>query len=144
MKPMGHSKSIATLRSEVSALVEQEAALLTRAFELSRTKEDPAAVDALFARVQAIQVERTRLKHEIGNVLGVHRMHVAAEVWKPGTYEYRQEAGGAPVYVRVTQGPLGLQVQLPDRRKAVGIETLEGTFDGPLSMDGPPPEGPAS
>ena len=54
---MGQDISIATLRSRVSALVEQESVLLTQAFELSRGGGDRRGVDALFAQVQAMQVE---------------------------------------------------------------------------------------
>jgi hypothetical protein len=68
-------------------------------------------------------------------VLGTHRLHVAAEVWRPGVYDYCHEVGGASMRVRVTQGALGLQVLLPDQGDAVRIETLKGTFDGPLAVD---------
>jgi hypothetical protein len=37
--------------------------------------------------------------------------------------------------VRVTQGPLGLQVHLPGQADPVRIESLEGSFDGPLAVD---------
>lgn len=132
---MGEDVSIASLRSRVSALVEQEGALLTQAFELSRGGGDRRGVDALFAQVQAMQVERNRLKKQIGQVLGTQRLHEAAEVWRPGVYEYRREVGGAPVRVRITRGALGLQVHLPGEDDAVRIETLKGTFDGPLGAD---------
>ena len=58
-----------------------------------------------------------------------------AEVWKPGTYNYRHAAGGDVVHVRVEQGPLGLQVAFPGK-DAVPIETLKGTFDGPITVSG--------
>lgn len=132
---MGQDQNIAALRSRVSALVEQEGVLLTRAFELSRGGGDRRDVDALFAQVQAIQVERNSLKKQIGNILGTQRLQVASEVWRLGIYDYRQEVGGDSVRVRVTKGPLGLQVLMPNRREAVSIETLEGTFDGPLAVD---------
>jgi hypothetical protein len=119
----------------MSALVEQESVLLTQAFDLSRGGGDRSGVDALFARVQAIQVERNGLKKQIGNALGTHRLHAASEVWRVGVYDYRQEVGGESVRVRVAQGPLGLQVLFPDRARAVSIETMEGTFDGPLAVD---------
>lgn len=132
---MVHEKSIPALRSRVSALVEEEARLLTQAFELSRS-DDRRGVDALFAQVQAIQVERNSLKKELGNVLGTQRMHVASEVWQPGVYDYRRREIGAPVErVRVSAGPLGLQVSLPGRAEPVRIEALEGSFDGPLAVD---------
>jgi hypothetical protein len=134
---MGQEKSISVLRSRVSALVEEESRLLTQAFELSRGGAERPRVDALFAQVQAKQVERNGLKKEIGNLLGTHRMHVAAEVWRPGVYDYRQEAGAPVVRVRITQGPLGLQVAMPGRREPVRIESLEGSFDGPLAADDP-------
>ena len=132
---MGQEKSIAVLRSRVSALVQEEAALLTQAFEISRNGGDRAGVDALFAQVQALQVERVSLKRELGGMLGTYRMHEASEVWRPGVYDYRREVGAPTVRVRVTTGPLGLQVTLPDRRDPVRIETLEGSFDGPLAGD---------
>ena len=78
---MGQDISIATLRSRVSALVEQESVLLTQAFELSRGGGDRRGVDALFAQVQAMQVERNSLRKQIGQVLGSQRLHEAAEVW---------------------------------------------------------------
>jgi|KBSSwiStaDraftv2_1062776.scaffolds.fasta_scaffold385206_2 hypothetical protein len=134
---MRHDNAIASLRSRVSALVDQEGLLLSSAFELSRGGGERRSVDDLFARVQSIQVERNRLQKEIGNLLGSHRMHAASEVWRPGVYEYRQEAGGEAVHVRVTQGPLGLQVLLPGRKDPVRIETLDGSFDGPLAVDEP-------
>jgi hypothetical protein len=132
---MGHDESISALRSRLSALVEQEGVLLTRAFDLSRGGGDRSGVDALFAQVQAIQVERNSLKKRIGNILGTHRLHEAAEVWRPGVYDYRQEVGGPSMRVRILRGPLGLQVHMPGQRNAVRIETLEGTFDGPLAVD---------
>lgn len=135
MTPMAQDESIATLRSRVSALVEQESVLLTQAFELSREGADGRSVDALFARVQAIQVERNGLKKRIGNVLGTHRLHEAGEVWQLGVYDYRREVGGDVMRVRVTRGPIGFQVHLPHRADAVNIETLQGTFDGPLAVD---------
>lgn len=132
---MEQDQSIGSLRSRVSALVEREGLLLTQAFELSRAGGDRAGVDALFAEVQAIQVERNRLKKQIGAALGTQRLHMAAEVWRPGVYDYCREAGGGSVRVRITTGPLGLQVQLPGRADAVRIESLPGTFDGPLAAD---------
>jgi hypothetical protein len=134
MRSMGQDQSIAALRSRLSALVEQEGALLTKAFDLSRSEADRRGVDALFAQVQAIQVERNTLKKQIGNILGTHRLHSAAEVWTPGIYDYRQEVGGESMRVRVTRGPLGLQVHKPGAQP-LPIETLEGTFDGPLAVD---------
>jgi hypothetical protein len=132
---MSQEISIASLRSRVSELVEAEGALLTQAFELSRDGGDRRGVDALFAQVQAIQVERNRLKKQIGQVLGTHRLHEAPEVWSPGVYDYRREVGGDSVRVRVTKGPLGLQVLFPGKGDAVRIETLQGTFDGPFAVD---------
>lgn len=132
---MVQEKSISALRSRVSALVEQEAALLNEAFALSKAGGDRRGVDALFARVQTIQVERSNLKREIGNVIGTHRMHTASELWQPGVYDYRDTAGTSVVRVRVMQGPLGLQVLMPGRKEPVSIEPLEGSFDGPLAVD---------
>lgn len=142
---MEQDTSISALRARVSELVEQEGALLSRAFELSRAGGDRSGVDALFAQVQAIQVERNVLKKQIGQVLGTHRLHEASEVWRLGVYDYRQEVGGDSVRVRVTSGPLGLQVLVPGRRDPVRIESLTGTFDGPLAADddvadAPPPQ----
>jgi hypothetical protein len=136
---MGQDKSIASLRSRVTELVQQESVLLTQAFELSRAGGDRRGVDALFAQVQAIQVERNGLRQEIGNVLGTHRLHEAAEVWRPGIYEHRREVGGQVMRVRVVKGPLGLQVVLPGQADPVRIESLKGTFDGPLAVDDPAP-----
>jgi hypothetical protein len=133
MSSMGPDVNIATLRSRVTELVEQEGELLTKAFELSKAGADRKGVDALFARVQAIQVERNNLKKQIGNVLGMQRLHEASEVWKLGVYNYCQEVGGQSVRVRVTTGPLGLQVIFPDKPDGVSIERLRGTFDGPLA-----------
>ena len=132
---MGQEEDIGSLRSRVSALVEQESGLLNQAFELSRAGGDRRGVDALFAQVQAIQVERSSLKKRIGEVLGMRRLHMATEVWKPGVYDYRPAAGGDAVRVRVTAEPLGLKVAMPDRREAVRIEMLDGSFDGPLAVD---------
>lgn len=132
---MVQEKSISALRSRVSALVEQEAQLLNEAFALSKAGGDRRGVDALFARVQTIQVERSNLKREIGNVIGTHRLHTAGEVWQPGCYEYREPVGAPAVRVRVTQGPLGLQVQMPGHAEPMRIESLEGSFDGPLAVD---------
>ena len=94
---------------------------------------DRKGVDALFARVQAIQVERNSLKKKIGDLLGSHRLHSPSEVWQPGQYDYQQEAGGDSVRVSVCTGPRGLQVKLPDRPEAVSIASLRGSFDGPLA-----------
>jgi len=132
---MAHEESIGALRSRVAELVEQEGVLLTQAFDLSREGKDRQGVEALFARVQAMQVERNSLKKRIGSILGTHRLHEASEVWRVGVYDYRQEVGGEVVRVRVTQGPLGLQVLAPGERTPVRIEGLEGTFDGPLALD---------
>lgn len=132
---MDEDRSIATLRSRVTELVKQESDLLEQAFALSRAGGDRRGVDALFARVQALQVQRNHLRKEIGNVLGTHRMHVASEVWRPGLYDYRPEVGADPVRIRITNGPLGLQAQLPGQRKPVDVENMEGTFDGPLAVD---------
>ena len=132
---MSQEEDIGALRSRVSALVEQESGLLDQAFALSRAGGDRGGVDALFAQVQAIQVERSRLKKRIGEALGARRLHMASEVWKPGVYDYRPAGGGDSVRVRVTSEALGLQVVIPGRGKAVRIETLEGTFDGPLAVD---------
>jgi hypothetical protein len=132
---MGQDESIASLRSRVTALVEKESVLLTQAFELSRAGGDRRGVDALFAQVQAMQVERNNLKKQIGNVLGTQRMHVAAEVWRPGVYDYRPSVGEETVRVCITSGPIGLQVHLPDQRDPVNIARLKGSFDGPLAVD---------
>ncbi|MEJ8836066.1 hypothetical protein [Ramlibacter sp. AN1133] len=131
---MGHDESIAVLRSRLSALVEQEGVLLTRAFDLSKGG-DRNGVDALFAQVQAIQAERNSLKKRIGNILGTQRLHEASEVWMPGVYDYRQEVAGDSVRVRITRGPIGMQVLFPDQMDPVSIHSLEGTFDGPLAVD---------
>lgn len=133
---MGEQNSIAALRSRVSALVDEEAALLSQAFELSRAGDDRRGVDALFAQVQALQVERNGLQKQIGQVLGGQRLHVASEVWKPGAYEYREEVGSDPVRVKVGRGPFGLEARVPGRDGTVNIETLKGTFEGPLAGDG--------
>lgn len=132
---MDQGKSIAALRSRVSALVEEEARLLTRAFEMSRNEAERGGVDSLFAQVQAIQRERNGLKKELGNALGTHRMHVAAEVWRVGVYDYREQIGASPVRVRVVAGALGLQVRMPGVAEPVRIELLEGSFDGPIAAD---------
>ena len=137
---MAQEESIGALRSRVAELVEQEGVLLTQAFDLSREGKDRQGVEALFARVQAMQVERNSLKKRIGSILGTHRLHEASEVWRVGVYDYRQEVGGEVVRVRVTQGPLGLQVIAPGERTPVRLEGLEGTFDGPLALDDASPE----
>jgi hypothetical protein len=137
MVGMGQDESISALRLRVSALVTQEAGLLEQAFELSREGADRRGVDALFAQVQALQVERNSLQKRIAGLLGDQRLHAASEVWRPGVYEYCEEVGGARVRVQVTQGPLGLQVLIPGREQAVRLEALDGTFDGPLGADAP-------
>ena len=135
MHRMEREEDIGWLRSRVAALVDQESGLLSQAFELSRGGGDRRGVDALFAQVQAIQVERSLLKKQIGKVLGGHRLHMPSEVWRPGIYDYRPVVGGDSVRVRVTAEALGLHAALPGRRDPVRIETLEGTFDGPLAVD---------
>ncbi|TFZ00127.1 hypothetical protein [Ramlibacter humi] len=132
---MDPAEDLVALRSRVSALVEQESGLLNQAFELSRAGGDRRGVDALFAQVQAIQVERGALKKRIGEVLGTQRLHMASEVWRPGVYDYRPAGGGDSVRVRVTADALGLQAAMPDRREPVRLETLNGMFDGPLAVD---------
>ena len=102
---MGQEKSIGQMRVRISDLVEQEAVLLSQALELSRERADRAKVDALFARVQAMQVERNGLKKEIASVLGSRRMHVASEVRTPGVYDYREEVGGDTVRVVIIEDP---------------------------------------
>ncbi len=132
---MGQDQSIAALRSRVAELIEHEGALLNRAFDLSKAGGDRSGVDALFAQVQAVQLERHGLRKQIGDLLGTHRLHSAAEVWKPGIYDYRREVGGASVRVRIAPGPLGLQAFLPGRADGVRLDTLEGNFDGPHAVD---------
>jgi hypothetical protein len=132
---MGQDTSIASLRARVSELVERESVLLNQAFELSKAGGDRRGVDALFAQVQAIQVERNNLKKQIGSVLGTQRLHLASEVWQPGIYDYRHEVGGDTVRISVTRGPLGLVARLPGHKDAVSLDTLKGTFDGPLAVD---------
>lgn len=136
---MEDERGIASLRSRVAALVQQEAALLSQALELSRAGDDRRGVDALFAQVQALQLQRGGLQKEIGQVLGTRRLHVASEVCSPGAYEYREELGSKAVRVRVDKGDFGLEVCLPGRDRAVGIDTLKGIFDGPLAIDGDAP-----
>lgn len=119
----------------MSALVEQEGVLLTQAFELSRGGADSGGVDALFAQVQAIQVERNSLKKQIGNVLGTQRLHMAHEVWMPGVYDYREDLESEVARIRVVKGPLGLQAIFPGKRGARRIENLKGSFEGPLAVD---------
>ncbi|MBC5766070.1 hypothetical protein [Ramlibacter albus] len=128
-------KSIAELRSHVAALVEQEAGLLQKAFELSRDESSRASVGGIFAQVQKIQRERSAFRKQIGDLLGSSRMHSPAEVWQPGVYDYRSEVGSKSVRARVVAGPLGLLVHIPGQSRAVRIETLAGTFDGPLASD---------
>ena len=89
--------------------MEQESVLLTQAFELSRGGGDRRGVDALFAQVQAMQVERKQLEETDRAGAGTQRLHEAAEVRKLGVYDYRRVVGGDPVRVHVTQGPLGLR-----------------------------------
>jgi hypothetical protein len=132
---MDEDRTISTLRSRVSALVLREGTVVAQAFDVSREGGDRRGVDALFARVQALQVERTRLQKEIGSLLGHQRMHVAAEVWRPGVYQYREQGAADTVRVHVLTGPLGLLVRLPGQSAPVRIETLEGAFDGPLAVD---------
>lgn len=128
-------EDLSALRSRIAELVEQESVLLTQAFDLGKSGGARTGVDALFARVQALQMERSRLKQRLGELLGVQRLHTAREVWQAGLYDYRQEVGGPKVRIRVTKGPLGLQLLLPGQTRAVGIETLAGSFEGPLATD---------
>lgn len=134
---MDRQEDIGWLRSRVAALVEQESGLLNKAFELSRAGGDRLGIDALFAQVQAIQVERGALKKQIGKVLGAQRLHMPSEVWKPGTYDYRPATGGDSVRVTVTAEALGLYAVVPGHSGPVRLETLEGTLDGPLATDAP-------
>jgi hypothetical protein len=140
---MGEDEDIGSLRSRVSALVEKESSLLDQAFALSRAGGERRGVDALFAQVQAVQVERGRLKARIGELLGSRRLHMAGEVWKPGVYDYRPNGEGNSIRVQVTSDALGLRVLVPGRPDAVRIETLDGAFDGPLAVDGPVARGDA-
>ena len=135
MASMGQEENIAALRSRVSALVAQESTLLAQAFDVSREGGDRRGVDMLFAQVQALQLERNSLQKRIASLLGSHRLHAGSEVWRPGVYQYCEEVGGPGVRVQVSQGPLGLQVRLPGHDKAMRIEALDGTFEGPLGMD---------
>lgn len=128
---MSPNSTLAALRAQVAALVEEESTLLTKAFDLKRAG-DGRGVDGLFAQIQVAQIERNRLTKQIGSVLGAQRMHVAAEVWKPGLYDYREKLDGVAVRVQVVSGPLGLQVLAPAQKQSVSIKTLKGTFDGPL------------
>jgi hypothetical protein len=137
---MGEEEDIGSLRSRVSELVGKESSLLDQAFALSRAGGDRRGVDALFAQVQAIQVERGRLKKLIGEVLGSRRLHLASEVWKPGVYDYSPADGGDTVRVRVASDALGLQVVSVRAKGPVRIEALQGTFDGPLAVDAPLPQ----
>jgi hypothetical protein len=133
---MGEDKSIASLRARIASLVDEEGALVAQALKASREGGGQSGVDVLFAQVQALQAERNRLQKQVGGLLGTRRLHVAAEVWQPGVYDYRSDDGETS-RVRVTQGPLGLQVQLPGRKGPVRIETLRGDFDGPIGSDDP-------
>ena len=139
---MEDDRGIAALRSRVTELVKQEAALLSQALELSRAGGDRRGVDAVFAQVQALQVQRNGLQKEIGQFLGTQRLHVASEVCSPGVYEYREDLGSKALRVRVDKGDFGLEVCMPGREQAVGIGKLKGTFEGPLAIDGDVPAPP--
>lgn len=132
---MGNEEDIGTLRSRVAELVGKESTLLDQAFSLSRAGGDGRGVDALFAQVQALQLERGRLKKRIGELLGSRRLHMGSEVWMPGVYEYCPATGGERVRVRVASGALGLQVVFASLGEPVRIERLDGTFDGPLGVE---------
>lgn len=137
---MEDDRGIAALRSRVTELVKQEAALLSQALELSRAGDDRRGVDALFAQVQALQLQRGGLQKEIGQFLGTQRLHVASEVCSPGIYEYREDLGSQALRVKVDKGDFGLEVCMPGREQAVSIGKLKGTFDGPLAVDGEAPD----
>jgi len=134
---MGDEQAIAALRVRVASLVEREGALVAQAMKANREGAGRRAVDALFAQMQALQMERNSLQKQIAGLLGQPRMHVASEVWKTGVYDYRPLAGRDPVRVRVSQGPMGFQVLLPGQPEPVSISRLDGAFDGPLEVDGP-------
>lgn len=106
---------------------------MSQALAVSRERADRRGADALFDQVRILQRERNQVQKEIGSRLGEHRMHVAAEVWKPGIYAYRAEAGGDTERVRISSGRMGLEALLPGRSAAVPIETLHGYFEGPLA-----------
>lgn len=126
------AEDLAVLRSRVAALVEQESGLLQKAFELNRANGDRRAVDALFAEVQLIQVQRSGLKKRIEHVLGRQRLHTAAEVHAPGVYDYRSSESADVLRVRVTADTLGFKVALPGRANPLRLDALKGIFEGPL------------
>lgn len=132
---MAQGVDLSLLRSRVALLVDREAELLQQALALSRQGADRSEVDALMAKVQAMQSERILVKQQITRLLGVRRMHSADEVWLPGTYEYSSKVGGNRMLVQVERGPLGLSVRAAGG-EAVRIETMPGFFEGPLGHEG--------
>jgi hypothetical protein len=134
---MGTSEHIdlSALRTRVVALTEQEGVLLAEALALSRVPGARSKVDLLFAQAQSVQIERSGLKKQIAQLLGTRRLHLGPEVWQTGLYDYTPPDGAGPVRVRVIRAPLGLHVEMQEGR-TVRIETLPGSFEGPVAAEG--------
>jgi hypothetical protein len=123
------------LRQRVAALTQRESDLLEQAFALAKSGGERKAVDSLFAESQSVQIERHGVKKRIAQLLGTRRLHLAREVWQPGTYDYLPGDRETPMRATVTAEPLGLYVMLPGAARAVRIESLGGTFDGPVGTE---------
>lgn len=128
-------ESLSVLRTRVADLTEREGALIAEALTLSRSGGARGQVDRLFAQAQSIQMERTGVKKRIAQLLGTRRLHRSSEVWQPGNYHYTPADGEERIKVTVRSQPLGMYVEMQDGR-AVRIETLDGTFDGPFGAEG--------
>jgi len=134
---MGEKADIGSLRSRIAALVDEEGLLLSRAGASGRRGTGSAETALLFARIEALHAERGELQKVLRHLLGTRRMHVAAEMWQPGLYDYFAEVGCRPLRVRVMQGTAGLEVLMPANNAPVPVHALQGAFDGPVEIDAP-------
>jgi len=132
---MAQEHDIPTLRSRIAELVHQEGVLVSEALQHSRGG-DRQRVDDLYMQLHALQLDRTSIQQRIAALLGPRRMHVASEVWRPGEYDYCLEVGGASARIRVVQHQFGLHAIFPGRDQPIAVETLKGTFDGPVASGG--------
>jgi hypothetical protein len=138
VKTMDQEHDILSLRSRIADMVRQEGDLVSQALQHSRGG-DRQRVDELYVQLHALQLERSGLQRQIAAMLGTRRMHVASEVWRPGDYDYCLEVGGPAVRISVVQDQFGLHAVFPEREQPIAVETLKGTFDGPVTPAGSAP-----